>query len=306
MRPTKDIRDVEVKSIQKRWKEKTFAAGVDRAHVEAATADFSRAAFAGGLELWTHVGHVLAAMQCGRRGARARRPAGATGVKRRLPLLVAAAVALAIAWSFRLGGERQGARLERLPVGAFGDFVAAAATAARLGGPAANVVLLVGDGLGLAQLAAARIHAYGPDGRLRLERLPVLGLVATHPAGALVAKSDAAATALATGEKTANGRIAVDRQGRPLRSLRRGAPRRRRRRRPGDHFEPGGRDAGGVRRPRRAARRRGADRRAAGRERLRSPARRRPRRLRCRAPSRAAGAPTAATCAPRRGPAAGG
>jgi putative nucleotidyltransferase with HDIG domain len=63
VRPTKDIRDVEVKSIQKRWKERAFAAGVDRAHVEAATADFSRAAFAGGLDLWTHVGHVLAAMQ---------------------------------------------------------------------------------------------------------------------------------------------------------------------------------------------------------------------------------------------------
>ncbi len=63
VRPTKDIRDVELKSIQKRWKEKTFAAGVDRPGVEAATADFSRVAFAGGLELWTHVGHVLEAMK---------------------------------------------------------------------------------------------------------------------------------------------------------------------------------------------------------------------------------------------------
>jgi putative nucleotidyltransferase with HDIG domain len=63
VRPSKDVRDVELKSIQKRWKEKAFAAGVDRAHVEQATADFSRACFGGGLELWTHVGHVLAAMQ---------------------------------------------------------------------------------------------------------------------------------------------------------------------------------------------------------------------------------------------------
>jgi putative nucleotidyltransferase with HDIG domain len=63
VRPSKDLREVEVKSIQKRWKEKAFAAGVDRAHVEAATADFSRACFAGGLGLPEHIGNVLASMQ---------------------------------------------------------------------------------------------------------------------------------------------------------------------------------------------------------------------------------------------------
>jgi putative nucleotidyltransferase with HDIG domain len=63
VRPTKDIRDVELKSIQKRWKEKIFAAGVDRPHVEAATADFSRECFAGGLSLWDHVSNVLEAMK---------------------------------------------------------------------------------------------------------------------------------------------------------------------------------------------------------------------------------------------------
>ena len=63
VRPSKDVREVEVRSIKKRWKEKTFAAGVDREHVEAVTADFSRACFAGGLDLWQHVGNVLAAMQ---------------------------------------------------------------------------------------------------------------------------------------------------------------------------------------------------------------------------------------------------
>lgn len=63
VRPSKNVRDVELKSIQKRWKEKAFAAGVDRPHVESVTADFSRACFAGGLDLWTHVGNVLAAMQ---------------------------------------------------------------------------------------------------------------------------------------------------------------------------------------------------------------------------------------------------
>ena len=63
VRPSKDLREVELKSIQKRWKERAFAAGVDREHVTQATAEFSRACFGGELELWPHVGNVLAAMQ---------------------------------------------------------------------------------------------------------------------------------------------------------------------------------------------------------------------------------------------------
>jgi putative nucleotidyltransferase with HDIG domain len=63
VRPSKDVREVEVKSIKKRWKERTFAAGVDREHVEAVTADFSRVCFDGKLELWDHVANVLEAMK---------------------------------------------------------------------------------------------------------------------------------------------------------------------------------------------------------------------------------------------------
>jgi putative nucleotidyltransferase with HDIG domain len=63
VRPSKDVREVEVKSIRKRWKERAFAAGVDREHVEQASADFSRACFEGKLEIWEHVGNVLTAMQ---------------------------------------------------------------------------------------------------------------------------------------------------------------------------------------------------------------------------------------------------
>ncbi len=63
VRPSKDVRDVKLKSLKKRWKEKAFARGVDREEVEEATADFSRVCFDGGLELWQHVANVLAAMQ---------------------------------------------------------------------------------------------------------------------------------------------------------------------------------------------------------------------------------------------------
>ena len=63
VRPSKDVRDVEVKSLKKRWKERAFAAGVNREEVEQATTEFSRVCFGGELDLWTHVGNVLAAMQ---------------------------------------------------------------------------------------------------------------------------------------------------------------------------------------------------------------------------------------------------
>ncbi len=63
VRPSKDVRDVKLKSLRKRWKEKAFARGVDRPEVEEATADFSRVCFDGSLELWQHVQNVLGAMQ---------------------------------------------------------------------------------------------------------------------------------------------------------------------------------------------------------------------------------------------------
>jgi len=63
VRPSKDVREVEVKSVKKRWKERSFAAGVDREHVEAVTADFSRVCFDGKLDLWEHVGNVMEAMK---------------------------------------------------------------------------------------------------------------------------------------------------------------------------------------------------------------------------------------------------
>jgi predicted hydrolase (HD superfamily) len=63
VRPSKNIRDVEVKSVKKKWKDRAFAAGVDRDLTERATAEFGAACFAGKLDLWEHVGNVLSAMQ---------------------------------------------------------------------------------------------------------------------------------------------------------------------------------------------------------------------------------------------------
>jgi len=63
VRPSKNIGDVELKSVQKKWKAREFAAGVHRDEVEAATNAFSQACFGGSLDLWQHVGNVLASMQ---------------------------------------------------------------------------------------------------------------------------------------------------------------------------------------------------------------------------------------------------
>lgn len=63
VRPSKNIADVKLKSIRKKWKNARFAAGVDRDHVTEVTADFSRECFGGNLELWQHIGNVLVAMQ---------------------------------------------------------------------------------------------------------------------------------------------------------------------------------------------------------------------------------------------------
>ncbi|MFK7804452.1 MAG: HDIG domain-containing metalloprotein [Anaerolineae bacterium] len=63
VRPSGDIREMAIKSVKKKWKDRRFAAGVDRDHVEEVTADFSNACFDGNLDLWTHIGNVLDAMK---------------------------------------------------------------------------------------------------------------------------------------------------------------------------------------------------------------------------------------------------
>jgi len=56
VRPNKNVADVTVSSVKKKWKDKAFAAGVHRGEIEAAAADL-------GVPLDEHIGVVLAAMQ---------------------------------------------------------------------------------------------------------------------------------------------------------------------------------------------------------------------------------------------------
>ncbi len=56
VRPDKDLRNVKVKSIRKKWKDRRFAGGVDRDEVEAAVEEL-------GVSLEDHWATMLAAMQ---------------------------------------------------------------------------------------------------------------------------------------------------------------------------------------------------------------------------------------------------
>lgn len=63
VKTSRNIAETSIASIRKKWKDRRFAAGVDRDHVAEVTADFSRVCFDGGLELWGHIENVLTAMQ---------------------------------------------------------------------------------------------------------------------------------------------------------------------------------------------------------------------------------------------------
>ncbi len=56
VRPSKDLRDVTAGSVKKKWKDKAFAAAIDRREIEHYTQDL-------GEPLDAHIGRVLAALQ---------------------------------------------------------------------------------------------------------------------------------------------------------------------------------------------------------------------------------------------------
>jgi len=69
---------------------------------------------------------------------------------------------------------------------------------------AKNIILLIGDGMGFAQVTAARVYEAGPDGCLNMDTLDYSGYMSTHSQNSLVTDSAAAGTALACGKKTDN------------------------------------------------------------------------------------------------------
>lgn len=76
--------------------------------------------------------------------------------------------------------------------------------------PPKNVILMIGDGMGLTQISAA---AQDQSSALNLERASYVGLSKTSSSKQEITDSAAGATAFAIGEKTFNGAIGVDADG---------------------------------------------------------------------------------------------
>jgi len=55
VRPSRALYDLKAKSVKKKWKDKSFAAGADREEMEKGAEEF-------GVELWEHVANVIEAM----------------------------------------------------------------------------------------------------------------------------------------------------------------------------------------------------------------------------------------------------
>ncbi|RDC62954.1 alkaline phosphatase [Adhaeribacter pallidiroseus] len=79
-----------------------------------------------------------------------------------------------------------------------------------------NVILLIGDGMGLAQIYAGYT---GQAGKLNLFNFLNIGLSKTSAADTYITDSAAGATAMATGKKTNNRYVGVDSQGKPLTAI---------------------------------------------------------------------------------------
>lgn len=72
--------------------------------------------------------------------------------------------------------------------------------------PAKNIILMIGDGMGITQITAG---LYSNNNALHLERFPVVGLHKSYASNNLITDSAAGATAFSCGEKTYNGAIGV-------------------------------------------------------------------------------------------------
>lgn len=79
-----------------------------------------------------------------------------------------------------------------------------------------NIILLIGDGMALSQISAARTIS---NNQLNMLRCDYIGIQSTHAADKYVTDSGASATAMACGEKTNHYTVGVDVNGNPLTSI---------------------------------------------------------------------------------------
>lgn len=82
-----------------------------------------------------------------------------------------------------------------------------------------NVIFLIGDGTGIAQITSGQYAVVGKQGRLHIQTMPVTGIVQTFSSDNLITDSAAGATALSCGTKTYNGAIGVTADGAPCKTI---------------------------------------------------------------------------------------
>ncbi|HLF63730.1 MAG TPA: alkaline phosphatase [Saprospiraceae bacterium] len=81
---------------------------------------------------------------------------------------------------------------------------------------AKNIILLIGDGMGLAQITGGM---YLNKNNTALEKFPVVGLHKSHSSDNLITDSASGATAFSIGEKSFNGAIGVAADGKPKETI---------------------------------------------------------------------------------------
>lgn len=79
-----------------------------------------------------------------------------------------------------------------------------------------NIILLIGDGMGLSEVSAAHFYS---ETTSNFDQFNTIGLIKTSSAQQLITDSAAGATAFACGIKTYNGAIGVDVNKKPLRNI---------------------------------------------------------------------------------------
>jgi len=92
----------------------------------------------------------------------------------------------------------------------------AAQSKAKTSTPVKNVIFLIGDGMGLAQVSKAMQQREEP---LNLEKANYIGLSKTSSATEVITDSAASATAFSIGVKTSNGSVGLDANGRSKKTI---------------------------------------------------------------------------------------
>jgi alkaline phosphatase len=82
--------------------------------------------------------------------------------------------------------------------------------------PVKNIILIIGDGMGLTQVYSSMITT---KEKLNIERAQFIGLSKTYSLNSLITDSGAGATAISTGHKANNHVIAVDTNGKPMKTI---------------------------------------------------------------------------------------